>query len=150
MQRRTKITAIVFGVFVFLGISLLLARALVGTGGERALVIEILEAQARGDADAVLDDMPRCRRDPVCARVTTERVRRLERPGDVEILNYEPSAQAAFTDQTGTARVAWRTDAEEFPVVQCVVVRREGPLTGGRVEVVSISNPIGLEAGCGR
>ncbi len=115
-----------------------------------ALVLEILEAQARGDAAAVLERMPRCERDPVCSRVTTERVARLKRPGDVEILNYEPSAQAAFTDQTGTGRVAWRTDEQEFPVVQCVVVRREGPLTGGEVEVVSISNPIGLEAGCGR
>jgi hypothetical protein len=148
MQRRTKITAIVFGAFVFVGISLLLARALVGTGGERALVIDILEAQARGDVDAVLAEMPRCRRDATCARVTRERVERLARPGDVEILNYRPSAQAAFTDQTGTARVAWRTDREEFPVVQCVVVRRQGPLTGGGVEVVSISNPVGLEASC--
>lgn len=150
MQRRTKITAIVFGAFVFLGISLLLARALVGTGGERARVIDILRAQARGDADAVLTEMPRCAADPVCARVTRERTERLARPGEVEILNYDPSTQAAFTDQEGPARVAWRTDEREFPVVQCLVVRREGPLTGGGVEIVSISNPIGLEASCRR
>ena len=150
MQRRTKITAIVFGTFVFLGISLLLARALVGTNGERAQVVEILRAQASGDAGAVLEEMPRCARDPVCARVTTERTERLARPGEVEILNYDPSTQAAFTDQTGTARVAWRTEAREFPVVQCLVVRREGPLTGGGVEIISISNPIGLEASCSR
>ena len=148
MQRRTKVTAIVFGLFVFLGISLLLARALVGTGGERSRVVDILRAQARGDAEAVLDQMPRCARDPVCARVTRERTARLARPGEVEILNYDPSTQAAFTDQEGPARVAWRTDEEEFPVVQCVVIRREGPLTGGGVEAVSISNPIGLEASC--
>lgn len=149
MQRRTKVTAIAFGVFLFLGLSLLLARALVGTGGERARVVDILEAQAAGDAEAVLAEMPRCERDPVCARVTRERVERLERPGDVQILNYDPSTQAAFTDQTGTARVAWRTDDGGLPVVQCVVVRREGPLTGGSVEVFSISNPIGREAPCG-
>jgi hypothetical protein len=148
VQRRTKITAIAFGVFLFIGISLLLARALVGTGGERAKVVEILRAQARGDAGAVLAEMPACARNPVCARVTTERTARLRRPGDVEILNYDPSTQAAFTNQTGTARVAWRTDERQFPVVQCVVVRREGPLTGGSVEIVSISNPIGLEATC--
>lgn len=148
MQRRTRVTVIAFGVFVFLGISLLLARALVGTGGERARVLDILRAQARGDAAAVLAEMPRCARSATCARVTRERTVRLRRTGKVEILNYTPSTQAAFVNQTGTARVAWRTQVRRFPVVQCVVIRRDGPLTGGGVEVVSISNPVGLEARC--
>jgi len=149
MKRRTRIAAIAFGAFVFVGISLLLARALVGAGAERAIVLDVLRAQARGDAQAVLAEMPPCLRDPTCARVTTERTGRLRRPGKVEVLSFDPSTQAAFTDQTGTARVAWRTQLERFPVVQCVVVRREGPLTGGGVEIVSISNPVGLEASCG-
>ncbi len=148
MKRRTKVTAIIFGAFVFLSVSLLLARALVGTGGERAAVLDVLRAQARGDAKAVLAAMPRCARNPSCVRVTTERTAKLERPGEVQLLNFDPSTQAAFTDQEGYARVAWRTDLERFPVVQCIVVRREGPLTGGTVELISISNPIGLEANC--
>ncbi len=148
MQRRTKITAIAFGTFLFLGVSLLLARALVGTGGERSAVLRILRDEARGNATAVLDRMPRCARNPACATVTRQRTVRLRRPGKVEILNYTPSTQAAFVNMTGTARVAWRTQVRRFPVVQCVVVKREGPLTGGKVEVISISNPIGLEAGC--
>lgn len=148
MQRRTKVTVIVFGAFLFLGISLLLARALVGAGGERAAVLRILQAEARGDAGAVLARMPRCARNPTCVRVVRDRAGRLRRPGKVEILNFQPSTQAAFVDTTGTARVAWRTQVERFPVVQCVVVVRQGPLTGGGVEVVSISNPIGLEDGC--
>jgi hypothetical protein len=145
VQRRL---AIAFGVFLFLGISLLLARALVGAGNERAAVLEILRAQARGDDAGVLKLMPRCARNPACAQVTRARTARLRRPGAVEILNYTPSTQAAFTDQTGTARVAWRTRDRRFPVVQCVQVEREGPLTGGGVEVLSLSNPIGLEAAC--
>jgi hypothetical protein len=148
MQRRTKLTIIVFGTFVFLAISFLLARALVGTGDERAAVLEVLKAQARGDADAVLDAMPRCRKTLACANPTRARTTKLARPGRVQILNYDPSAQAAFTNQTGTARVAWRTDQRRFPVVQCVVVEREGPLTGGGVTILSISNPIGLEDRC--
>ena len=148
MQRRTKITVIVFGTFLFLGISLLLAKALVGTGGERSAVLEILRAEAAGDADEVLERMPRCARNPTCASVTRERTAKLRRPGKVEILNYTPSTQAAFVNVTGTGRVAWRTQEKRFPVVQCVVIKREGPLTGGRVEVVSISNPVGLEANC--
>lgn len=145
MQRRLLIG---FGIFVFLGISLLLARALVGAGNERAAVLDVLRAQARGDADGVLDLLPRCARDPVCSRVTRERTAKLARPGKVEILNYTPSTQAAFVNQTGTGRVAWRTQKKRFPVVQCVVVRREGPLTGGGVILVSLSNPIGLESTC--
>lgn len=148
-DRRARIIVIVFGVFVFLGISLLLARALTGPGAERSLVLEVLRAQARGDAAAVLERLPQCRRDATCARLVRERTPRLERPGPVEILNYRPSVQLALTNQAGIARVAWRADGpRKFPVVQCVQVRREGPLTGGGVELVSISGPIGLEAGC--
>ena len=146
MQRRLLIA---FGIFVFLGISLLLARALVGAGNERAAVLDVLRAEARGDADGVLELLPRCARDPVCARVTRERTAKLRRAGKVEILNYTPSTQAAFVDQTGTARVAWRTQVKRFPVVQCVVVKREGPLTGGGLLLISLSNPVGLESRCG-
>lgn len=149
MARRTRITAIVFGAFLFVGISLLLARALAGTGAERSKVLDILRSQARGDAAGVLSAMPPCRRNPTCARVTAQRTAKLHRPGKVEILNFKPSTQAAFTDQSGAARVAWRTQSRRYPVVQCVFVRRKGPLTGGKVEIVSISNPVGLEASCG-
>ena len=150
MARRTKITAIAFGAFVFLGITLLLTKALVGAGNERAAVVSLLRAQAAGDADKVLADLPECRRNATCARLTRERTARLARPGVVEILNYVPSVQVALTDQGGTARVAWRTQRKPLPVVvQCVRVHREGPLTGGKVELISISNPIGGESSCG-
>jgi hypothetical protein len=78
-----------------------------------------------------------------------ERTPKLRREGRVEILNYQPSVRLALTDRAGIARVAWRADGpRKFPVVQCVQVRRSGPLTGGGAELVSISGPIGLEASC--
>jgi hypothetical protein len=95
----------------------------------------------------VLADLPACRAEPACAQVTRERVAKLRRPGDLEILNYQPSVQVALTRQTGTGRVAWRA-GRSLPVVQCVRVRRDGPLTGGDVELLSISAPIGAEASC--
>jgi hypothetical protein len=147
MRRPRNLIVIGFLVFVFLGISALLARGLTGAGAERSRVLQVLEAQARGDAGAVLADLPACRAEPACAQVTRERVAQLRRRGDVEILNYQPSVQVALTRQTGTGRVAWRADAS-LPVVQCVRVRRDGPLTGGDVELLSISGPIGLEEGC--
>ena len=148
MRRVTLVTAVAFGLFVFLGISFLLARALTGEGAERSKVLDVLRAEARGDAGAVLEQLPACAREPACAQVTRERVPRLRRPGKVEILNYRPSVRVTMTRRSGTGRVAWRA-GESLPVVQCVKARREGPLTGGGVELLSISNAIGLEASCG-
>lgn len=139
--------AIAFAVFLFLGISALLARGLTGAGSERERVLELLEAQARGDVDAVLADLPACRAEPACAQVTRDRVAQLQRPGEVEILTYAPSVRLALTRQIGTGRVAWRAGGSR-PVVQCVRVRRDGPLTGGGVELLSISAPIGGEESC--
>ena len=147
MRRVTLVTAIAFGTFLFLGISFLLARALTGPGAERSRVLRVLEAQARGDAGAVLERLPACAREPACARVTRDRVARLKRPGKVEILAFRPSIRVTMTRRSGTARVEWRA-GESRPVVQCVKVRREGPLTGGGVELLAISDPIGLEQSC--
>ena len=148
MRRVTLVTAAVFGLFVFLGISFLLARALTGEGTERSRVLDVLRAEARGDAKAVLDRLPACAREPACARVTRDRVARLEHPGKVQILSYRPSVRITMTRRSGTGRVAWRA-GESLPVVQCVKARREGPLTGGGVELLALSDPIGLQASCG-
>ncbi len=148
MRRRSAvIIAAGFGVFVFVGLSLLLARGLTGSGAERGKVLAVLEAQAGGDAASVLDQLPACRAEPACAQVTRARVQELEQPGAVQILNYRPSARLTLTRRTGTGRVAWRVGAGQ-PVVQCVRVRREGPLTGAGVELLALSNPIGLESRC--
>src|SRR5215207_5707326 len=59
MRRRPALLiAAGFGVFVFLGLSFLLARGLTGSSTERGRVLEVLEAQARGDARALLAEHP--------------------------------------------------------------------------------------------
>ena len=147
-MRRVRIgIAVAFAAFLFLGASALLARALTGAGAERTRVLELLQAQARGDDRAVLGMLPACREQPACAEVTSERVRELRRPGRVEILTYSPSVQVALTRRLGSGRVAWRAGTGPT-VVQCVRVRREGPLTGGGVELLAVSAPVGGEEGC--
>jgi hypothetical protein len=79
--------------------------------------------------------------------VVRDRVQELRQPGDVQILTYDPSVQVALTNRTGMGRVAWRA-GKSLPIVQCVRARRDGPLTGGGVELLAISAPIGREAGC--
>ena len=112
-MRRTRVLIIAgFGVFVFLGISLMLARALSATGTERSRVLELAEAQARGDAQAVLRATPACARQPACVAATEAFVAKLKRPGNVAILQYKPSIQLPLTRATGTGRVAWRAGDE--------------------------------------
>jgi hypothetical protein len=147
LRRPTVLIPVLFGLFVFLGLSFLLARGLTGASTERGRVLEVLRSQAAGDWRAVLADLPACRREPACASTTETRVKRLARPGPVEILAYDPSTQLSLTRRTGTARVAWRIGTA-LPTVQCVRVRREGPLTGAGVQLLALSDPIGLEAGC--
>jgi hypothetical protein len=146
--RRTRVIIVIaFAAFLFLGATGLLARALTGAGTERSKVLDLIEAQAAGDAAGALAALPACRAQPACADVVRSRVRELERPGAVEILNYTPSVQVALTRRTGLGRVAWRA-GNSLPVVQCVRVRRDGPLTGADVELLSISDPIGNDDGC--
>ena len=148
MRRKRILIVAGFGVFVFIGISLMLARALSATGTERSRVLEIAQAQARGDARAVLSKTPACAREPACVAATEAFVARLKRAGDVAILQYTPSVQLPLTNATGTGRVAWRAGPTGLPVVQCVRVRRDGPLSGAGVELLSVSAPIGNEASC--
>ena len=147
-MRRTRILIVAgFGVFVFLGISAMLARALSATGTERARVVDVVRAEARGDAPSVLRQTPACAQEPACAAATNAFVAETKRSGDVQILQYRPSAQMPVTNGVGTGRVAWRA-GDGGPVVQCVRVRREGPLSGAGVELLAISAPIGNEASC--
>lgn len=149
MPRSARVALIVFGVFAFVAVSLMLARALTATNVERAAVIGAVRAQARGDAAAVLAKLPDCRAEPACVGTTRVRVARLRRQGDVRVLNYRPSVGLSLTRQSGVGRVAWKA-GDSLPVVQCVRVRREGPLTGGGATLLSLSEPIDGGAACPR
>ena len=147
-MRRTRILIVVaFLVFVFLGISAMLARALSAAGTERNRVLDVARAEAKGDAETVLNMTPACAAQPACAATARAFVAKLKRPGSVQILRYDPSVQVTFTRTTGTGRIAWRVD-DGLPVVQCVRVRRDGPLTGNTVELLSVSAPIPRESAC--
>lgn len=145
---RARIYIVVaFGVFVFLGISFLLARELSATGAERSDVEKLVQAEAKGDANRVLARTPRCAADAACAAATRAFVPKLQRPGDIEILRYDVSVELPMTRQIATGRVAWRAGTT-LPVVQCVRVQRDGPLTGAKVELLSISAPIKSDTDC--
>ena len=147
MRRPAVISAIVLGTIFFLGTSIMLARGFSATSAERGKVLDVLEAQAAGDTERVLELLPECAAVPACATTVRTRAPRLRRPGEVEILQYQPSVQLAITDEEGPARVAWRA-GKSAPIVQCVQVRRTGALNGARVALISIGGPLAGEGSC--
>jgi hypothetical protein len=137
-------------VVVVAAVGFVLARYLTTENRERDQVVELLVAQARGDADEMLDVLsPACARDAGCREAVAENARKLRREGDPKIIAYESSTAYALGAATGKTRVAWTVVDGSLPVVQCVMVRREGTaLTGRTVTLLAISTPIGNEASC--
>ena len=146
MSRRTKLL-IAVGVVLFLGISFVLARYLTTENRERDAVYALLQDQARGDVDAMLRRLDDC--DARCRAAAEANARRLARPGEVKILAYTSSTGYALGGATGPTRVAWTIVNRQLPVVQCVVVRREGSvLAGHSITLLRVSRPIGRESSC--
>lgn len=148
--RRRRAALIAIGVLLFLAISALLARFLSTENVERSDDLALLQAQARGDVNGMLDKLGGCRERPSC--VATVRANasnpRLRRAGAVKILQLSSPTAYSLTGASGKTRLAW-TVLGKLPVVQCVDVRRTGnALTGIDIELLSLSAPIDNEADC--
>jgi hypothetical protein len=149
VSRRALIPLAVAGVLVFLAISLLLARYLNTEGEERGAVFALLQAQARGDANAMLGRLDGCAHDPQCARTARDNAKRLARPGEVKILAYDSATAYALGTKRGPTRVAWTVVDRGLPVVQCVDVDRAGTvLTGRAIRLRRLSPPIDRQGSC--
>jgi hypothetical protein len=148
MPRGRRITVIVVGVLLFVAISGLLARFLSTEGAERDDVLAVLQAQAAGNVQGMLDGQAGCRASPSCVATTRTNASMLRRRGTVKILTLTSPTAYTLTSATGKTRVGW-TVIGKLPVVQCVEVRRTGNfLKGISVTLVSISAPIPNEADC--
>jgi hypothetical protein len=148
LRRPRVIALIVAGLVVFLVISALLARVLSVDGAERSAITSLVQAQARGDAPAMIGLIEGCRTSAACRQRVALDARELTRTGHVEILELNPSAGFSLSSTLGTARVAWRA-GNHLPVTQCVRVRRAGnALTGLRVELLEISARIKTDGDC--
>ena len=127
--------------------SFLVARWLSTDGVERAKVERLLEAQGRGDVDAMARELDRCY--AACYDRLKRLADRLAKPGaELRIARYDSRTARALGAETGPTRVVWFL-GEDLPTVQCVQVRRRGtPLTGPTVTLLRLSAPIGREASC--
>ena len=151
MRRPGRIAAVAFALVAFLAVSAALARVLSANGAERAAIVDLLAAQARGDADAVVRRLHGCAADPACRAAAAANARALRSPGAVELVRLDPSTSFSLGGgATGVARVVWRTPARTT-VVQCVRVRRGGDVLGGlTVELLALSAPIARDGSCPR
>jgi hypothetical protein len=133
---------------LFVAISGLLARFLSAEGVERDDIVAVLDAQAAGNVQRMLDGQAGCRERPSCVATTRANAVKLRRDGAVKILTLTSPTAHTLTGAVGLTRVGW-TVIGKLPVVQCVEVRRTGNfLDGIAVTLVSISAPIPNEGDC--
>jgi hypothetical protein len=146
--RRTYIALIALAAVLFLAVSAVLARVWSADGAESSAVAALIQAEARGDASAMLAKLTGCRADPSCRARVVAAAATLRRPGALLILQNQPSTGFSLTGTLGSARVAWRTGSG-LPVVQCVKVQRAGnAISGLRVELLAITPRIKSDADC--
>jgi hypothetical protein len=131
---------------VVLAASAVVSRWLSADTDERAQVVELLRAQSRGDADAMLRRL-RCP-DAACVALVRANARRLRARGELRIALYQSGTAHTLRARTGFTRVVWFTPGR-LTTVQCVVVRRSGNvLSGLSVTLLRLSAPIGRQSSC--
>ena len=148
-RRRLRWGAFAAVLFVLVA-SVLLARFLQVENVERDADLALLQAQARGDAQGMLERLSGCRESPSCvAAVKADAANpRLVRHGEVKILQLQSPTAYSLGGDTGPTRLAW-TVIGKLPVVQCIEVHRSGNFFSGvKVSLLRISAPIPNEADC--
>jgi hypothetical protein len=146
--RRVYLLAIAIGIVLFLVISALLARAFSANSAEQAAITGLVQAEARGDVNAVLDDLVDCRTTPSCRQLAASNAAALKHPGAVSIAQLTPSTSFSLVGEEGTARVAWIVGGSK-PITQCARVRRTGNvLTGLRVQLLAVTPRLPTDGNC--
>jgi hypothetical protein len=146
--RRVYIVGIAVGILLFLVISALLARVFSANSAEQSAITSLLQAEANGDVNAIVDQVQGCRTDPACRHRAAANAVALKHAGAVSIIQLQPSTSFSLGGTEGTARVAWDVGSS-LPIVQCVKVRRAGnPISGLTVQLLEVSKRIHSDAAC--
>jgi hypothetical protein len=149
-RRRLLRTLFAASVVVVLLVGALLARFLSVENAERADDLALIQAEVKGDAPAMLEQLSGCRQSAACVAEVRANASNphLRRAGAVKILQLESKTAYALSGATGKTRLAW-TVIGSLPVVQCVNVRRTGNfLAGIHVHLIGLSAPIENEGTC--
>ena len=135
-------------VLLFVAVSVELARFLSVENVERNDAEMLIQAQASGDVNGMLELLHGCRERPACVASVHANASRLRRPGAVKILSLKSRTAYSLGNSSGKTRLAW-TVIGRLPVVQCIEVHRTGNVLAGiSVSLLSLSPPIPNEADC--
>jgi hypothetical protein len=146
--RRPYLIAIAAAIVVFLIVSALLARVFSANSAEQAAITTLVNNEARGDTNAIIGDIARCRTSAACRARAAVLAKSLTRSGAVSIIQLQPSTNFSVAGTEGTARVAWSAGSS-LPIVQCVRVRRSGnAISGLKVELLDVSRRIKSDTAC--
>jgi hypothetical protein len=140
---------IAVGVVLFLAISGVLARFFSAENVELDHETALVQAEARGDAQGMLDQLAgACRASASCVATVRADAASLRRAGSVEVLSTQSTTNHSLTGSVGETRVAWKVSGR-YPVVQCVRVRRSGNfLAGISISLLRVGPRIGSTADC--
>jgi hypothetical protein len=148
MRRPSRLLLLALSLLAFLAISLGLARVLSANGAERSAILTLLEAQARGDVDGMVERLAGCAGRTPCLVQVRLNAAQLRSAGQVDLVRLDPSTSFSLGGTDGVARVVWKTPARTT-VVQCVDVRRGGDVVRGlSVDLRALSRPIDRESSC--
>ena len=148
MSRPLRIVVLALTIVSFVAISIGLARVLSANTTERSRIVALLEAQARGEADAMVARIHGCSASARCRSLAAANATRLRSSGKLEIARLDPSTSFSLGGSTDVARVVWKTPAR-ITVVQCIQVHRGGSVLHGlTVELHSLSRPIARTSSC--
>jgi hypothetical protein len=126
---------------VVLVVGFLSARFLTTENRERDAIFTLLQHEAAGDERGVLSRLHGC--DAACAAKVRAFLPKVTGAGTVKIALLSSGTSYSLGTKTGTSRVVWVHGVNSRPIVQCVVVRRQGgPLTGRSVSLLALSAPL--------
>ena len=142
LPRRRLVAIAVPATLVVLAVGFFAARFLTTENRERDALFSLMKAEASGDAPRVLSQLDGCE-DAACQAKVRAFLPKVTGPGTVKIALLDSGTSYSFGTKTGTSRVVWVHGVDSRPIVQCVVVRREGgPLTGRSVSLLRLSAPL--------
>ncbi|HEX5924777.1 MAG TPA: hypothetical protein VFY45_13160 [Baekduia sp.] len=138
----SRVVAIVVPItLVVLAVGFLSARFLTTENRERDAIFALLAREAAGDERGVLAQLHGC--DAACAAKIHVFLPKVTGTGAVKIARLDSGTSYSLGISTGTSRVVWVHGVDSRPIVQCVVVRRQGgPLTGRSVSLLALSAPL--------
>ncbi|MHB8691879.1 MAG: hypothetical protein ACYDHH_11575 [Solirubrobacteraceae bacterium] len=140
VSRPVLIGLIPLAFVLFLAISTVVARIFSVDDAERAAIVSLIQAQARGDATGMVRELYRC--DAACRQRVAHDAVALKETGHVQIAEINTSAGFSFASTTGTARVAWYA-GNPRPVVQCIRVQRAGNVfTGFTIRLLKLGDKL--------